>query len=108
MSESRLNQRYHRGGGQTELSPEDLEMESISQRGGRRDRWEEVGLEQRGSSGGRAAKGSNDRYFSQPDLMDKASPTNKTPIPQGAFYYMLNCYRGDITSISKPSRSNHH
>ena len=83
LSESRLNQRYRGGGdggggGQTELSPEDLEMESISQRGGRRERWDDVGLEQqRGRSKG------SDRYFSQPDLMDKASPANnKSPSHQ--------------------------
>ena len=84
LSESRLNQRYRGGGGggggQTELSPEDLEMESISQRGGRRERWDDVGLDQQQQQRGRS-KGS-DRYFSQPDLVDKASPTNKSPSHQ--------------------------
>jgi hypothetical protein len=49
LSESRLNQRYRNNQPDFPLSPEDLEMESISQRGGRKERWDDVGT----NAGGR-------------------------------------------------------
>ena len=63
---SRLNKRYQQLNNkqqQQPLSPEDLEMESISQRGGTRDKWDDIGL---------SKTPLNERYFSQPDLADKA------------------------------------
>ncbi len=49
LSDSRLNQRY-RQQQDFPLSPEDLEMESISQRGGRKERWDDVGLDRKAST----------------------------------------------------------
>lgn len=41
------------------MSPEDLELESISQRGGLAEKWDDIGL---------SKTPLNERYFSQPDL----------------------------------------
>lgn len=60
LSQSRLNKRYRNLPDVNQfISPEDLEMESISQRGGARDKWDDIGL---------SKTPINERYFSQPDL----------------------------------------
>ena len=72
LSGSRLNRRY-RDNNAENLSPEDLELESISQRGGllggpdggrnKTDKmWDQVGL---------SKTPLNERYFSQPDLIER-------------------------------------
>ena len=52
------------------MSPEDLELESISQRGGLTEKWDDIGL---------SKTPLNERYFSQPDL-EKAMLSGKWDI----------------------------
>ena len=59
LSESKLNRRYLADNGGVGGDPDQDNLESISQRGGR---WEDVGLSVKTPL--------NDRYFSQPDLGD--------------------------------------